>query len=271
MKKLIAGATCFAFLGLGLLSCRKEVVNPLENPTAKESKSNLPDKDANFENPYEFVGEVHNIALENGREVMLSTQQSGSSQSGSGSVGSVPDLFLINKVFEAVRESVKSELDARGYSSSIIPELSQELIFSIQNQSPDEVWEEMLLDMDKAQRQVMVKFEQDLQNYIDHGNINLAISNMKNLENQVSNNPKITGEDRVMMLSMLALGRYSFMYWANEDEENPGPAYLSNGKWRADIGAFRADWKQHKDNPTWGFREHWNSAASAGSSASSLQ
>lgn len=252
------------FLYVGLISssvfvaCNKEEVSPRSNSiNLKESSDqSIPEKSLNdFSNPYEFAGEIHNLALSE-----LKAQSNYQN-------------LTTDQKFNLIAQTVRAELGIQGIeTTSPIPVLSDEIRNELDHMRPnEELWQELLSGLSKSQKQIMQNFEREIETFNIHQQYGLTIANMKRLEAQSFNNPHFNDEDRLIVLGMLSIGRYSFAYWHEQDILNGDHLFTSNGVWKADISGFRKGWKFARDRG-YNLGDAWDYAediASANSEAAS--
>jgi hypothetical protein len=71
-----------------------------------------------------------------------------------------------------------------------------------------------------------------------------------------------------VILSSLAVGRNSFVFWYNEDIKNGGDLILlAKGRWKDDINQFIDSWNDPSNHQS-SFGQKWKGACSQGAWAS---
>lgn len=235
MKKIILSVTAFAVIGLALLSCEKEetAIKDVSTKSSSmessvKSKQNFDKSLNNFENPYEFVGEIHNIVLDD--------------------VISHPNFPWMNVDDKALIISARlmQELSQRGLSADQKNHVLDTEMREIVNKMPnDEVlWTKMIDESEKMGKAIVQNIKTELKNYNSHKNYGLTIANLKQLEKNVNFNNAISSDDKTFYLSLLALGRNTFSFWrlkyinGGEDFDNDRTPYAS------DISGFFHGWRK---------------------------
>ena len=224
-----------------IYSCNKEENIPQSNLSENENveskiiidKSNVND----FVNPYEFVGEIHNKAL---TEIIKYDKI---------------NLAIIES-FNIIKNIVKFEFQKIGYEAEIDFFLTQEKINYFENYpSIDQGWNDFLLTLPHNQRSIFNNFENEINKFKTHDNYGISISNIKKFEKQAFENNSYSENDKILLLSALAIGRNSFSFWRDQDIINGDDYYELISPWRADISGFVDGWNSNVgDNGSLGDR-----------------
>lgn len=96
-------------------------------------------------------------------------------------------------------------------------------------------------------------------------NLELTISRFRAIENQAAKNGSLNEEDRVLLLSMLALARNSFQYWVEWSDQHAFAGIFE--VWKADINGFFQGWSG-PGSSNYNLREHWQAATTKASNDS---
>lgn len=239
----------FVCFGLIILSCYKEKSQSSStNKTKKQSTVQLKSI-SQAENPYEFVGEIHNIAL--------------------GEVWYHPNRknLILEERINIIQQVVYSELVSRGIQPSQENFDFSETTINEITESGDGPKDFMRIfnDMKPSERQFILNFRNELQVYENHKNSGLTIANIKRIENQVNAHQQMDSEQKELILSMLSIGRHSFTFWKEDNEIDPQPAASWLGRVWADIKGFFVGWREgHRGT----LGDRWDYAVSSGSASS---
>lgn len=258
MKKVILSATCVVLIGLGIYSCKKEVIgqNVTNSEISKEAETdNSNDKLLlqNFVNPYEFVGEIHNLVLD---EVLLKPNYL------SLTIEQRSDIIANRLIFEFENRGL-----AINYNSVVLTDELKTLVENIPNDK--EIWKYILDGSNKNEQLIIKDFKLEIENYYIHQNISLTISNMKRLENLANNMQTLKNEEKVFVLSFLALGRNTFSFWRDK--------YINSGTilggddrtpYARDISGFVHGWRKARKvggsfSDAWDSGVYWSDEYSA--------
>lgn len=234
MKKVILKLFLVSIIAYNFISCEKEKIeysnnkNQSENVKLDEENNNLNKNATSFENPYEFVGEIHNAVL----DVVLTNVNF--------------DNMTVDEKAAIISVEITNEFNGRNMqvngNNHIVNDEMRQIVNSMPND--DALWDEMMQQSDKIGKGIIQKLKNELKNYNVHNDFGLTIANLKQIEKNVNNNSGISNEDRTFYLSLLAIGRNTFSFWrlkyinAGESFDNDRTPYAS------DIKGFFHGWRR---------------------------
>ncbi len=236
MKKVILSFIGASVLSAFMFSCQKE---KLSTSNTFDDSNIYQTKEVNEYNPYEYVGEIHNTVLS---AVFDETSYNGLSKS-------AKLVWIYGKVNNELLALSKESLQVLNSQNYITNDECSLIIGD--SVSTEEYFDGIVTNLSNTTEAYLNEFKDICDLNAEEEDLSSFDASIAELEQTVFEDTYITADEKKVVLSSIALGKYSFHFW----QEGAGSALDKKPKpWLADVGGFLGG----AGTTIWGWFEGYN-------------